>query len=47
VERDRTGPALAEYAELLYGPAILAEGGRFLDPAAFSGRIADLLLRVV
>ena len=41
------GPALAEYAELLYGQAILAEGGQLPDPAAFSKRIADLLLRVV
>ena len=47
VARDRTDPALAEYAELLYGQAILAEGGQLPDPAAFSKRIADLLLRVV
>ena len=47
VERDRSDPALAEYAELLYGQAILAEGGQLPDPAAFSKRIADLLLRVV
>jgi molecular chaperone HtpG len=47
VERDRSDPALAEYAELLYGQAILAEGGQLPDPAAFSQRIADLLLRVV
>ena len=46
-ERDRSDPALAEYAELLYGQAILAEGGQLPDPAAFSKRIADLLLRVV
>jgi len=47
VERDRTDPALAEYAELVYGQAILAEGGQLPDPAAFGRRIADLLLRVV
>ena len=47
VERDRNDPALAEYAEILYGQAILAEGGQLPDPAAFSQRIADLLLRVV
>jgi len=45
-ERDRTDPTLGEYAELLYGQAILAEGGQLPDPAAFSKRIADLLLRV-
>jgi molecular chaperone HtpG len=47
VERDRQDPALAQYAELLYGQAILAEGGQLPDPAAFSQRIAELLLRVV
>ena len=47
VERDRTDPLLQEYAELLHGQAILAEGGQLPDPAAFSQRIADLLLRVV
>ena len=44
---DRNDPALAQYAELLYGQAILAEGGQLPDPAAFSQRIAELLLRVV
>jgi molecular chaperone HtpG len=47
VERDKSDPALAQYAELLYGQAILAEGGQLPDPAAFSQRIAELLLRVV
>jgi molecular chaperone HtpG len=47
VERDRSDPALQEYAELLHGQAILAEGGQLPDPAAFSQRVADLLLRVV
>jgi molecular chaperone HtpG len=47
VERDRNDPALAQCAELLYGQAILAEGGQVPDPAAFSQRIAELLLRVM
>jgi molecular chaperone HtpG len=47
VERDRNDPVLAQCAELLYGQAILAEGGQLPDPAAFSQRIAELLLRVV
>jgi molecular chaperone HtpG len=47
VERDKNDPALAQYAELLYGQAILAEGGQLPDPAAFSQRVAELLLRVV
>jgi molecular chaperone HtpG len=32
------------YAELLYGQAILAEGGTLPDPAAFSRRLTDLLV---
>ena len=32
------------YAELLHGQAILAEGGTLADPAAFSRRLADLLV---
>jgi molecular chaperone HtpG len=47
VERDRADAALQEYAELLYGQAILAEGGALPDPAAFGQRVADLLLRAV
>jgi molecular chaperone HtpG len=47
VAQDKNDPALQQYAELLYGQAILAEGGQLPDPAAFSKRIAELLLRVV
>jgi len=47
VERDRNDPVLGQYAELLYGQAILAEGGQLPDPAAFSQRVAELLLQVV
>ena len=32
------------YAELLYGQAVLAEGGALADPAAFSQRLAELML---
>ena len=32
------------YAELLYGQAILAEGGTLPDPAAFSQRLAELMV---
>ena len=34
----------ARYAELLHGQAILAEGGTLPDPAAFSRRLAELLV---
>ena len=32
------------YAELLHGQAVLAEGGTLRDPAAFSRRLAELLV---
>src|SRR5262249_50058601 len=38
---------LGLYAELLYGQALLAEGGSVDDPAAFSKRLADLMLEAV
>src|SRR5262245_61604010 len=34
----------ARYAEVLYGQAVLAEGGSLVDPAAFAKRLADLLV---
>jgi len=39
--------ALAETAELLYGTALLAEGGALDDPARFAGLLADRLTRTV
>jgi molecular chaperone HtpG len=46
-DRDRGDPALQEYAELLYGQAILAEGGELPDPALFSRKVADLMARAL
>jgi molecular chaperone HtpG len=46
-ERDAKDPRIAEFAELLYGQALLAEGGRLEDPAAFSRRLADLMVRAL
>ena len=43
-DADRDDPRLAEYAELLLGQAILAEGGQLPDPSAFGRRIAELML---
>jgi molecular chaperone HtpG len=40
-------PALAETAELLYGAALLAEGGIPEDPAQFAGLLTDRLVRTV
>ncbi|MEV6770937.1 molecular chaperone HtpG [Nocardia sp. NPDC051030] len=38
---------LAETAELLYGTAVLAEGGELKDPAAFARILADRLTRTL
>ncbi|KAA0109012.1 molecular chaperone HtpG [Mycolicibacterium sp. P1-5] len=38
---------LAETAELLYGTALLAEGGTLEDPAKFAGLLAERLARTV
>ncbi|MFC8719312.1 molecular chaperone HtpG [Kitasatospora sp. NPDC057198] len=40
-------PALTETAELLYGTALLAEGGDLADPARFAKLLADRLARTV
>lgn len=40
-------PAVAETAELLYGTALLAEGGALDDPARFAELLADRLTRTV
>ncbi|MEV4635177.1 molecular chaperone HtpG [Rhodococcus coprophilus] len=40
-------PALAETAELLYGMALIAEGGEVEDPARFTRLLADRLARTV
>ena len=45
VESDDSSGKLGEYAELLYGYAVLAEGSELPDPAAFARRIADLMSR--
>jgi molecular chaperone HtpG len=39
----RDDPRLALYADLLYGQAVLAEGGVLADPAGFSRRLAELM----
>ena len=36
---------LGRYARLLYGQAILAEGGRLPDPASFSKMVMDVLVK--
>ncbi|OBG82043.1 molecular chaperone HtpG [Mycobacterium sp. E1715] len=46
-EGDAALAALAETAELLYGTALLAEGGALDDPARFAELLADRLTRTV
>ncbi|WP_344316396.1 molecular chaperone HtpG, partial [Actinoplanes couchii] len=44
-ERGAEDPALPDTAELLYGTALLAEGGDLEDPARFAKLLADRLAR--
>jgi len=46
-ETDSSDRRIAEFGELLYGQALLAEGGRLDDPTAFSRKIADLMLQAL
>ncbi|MGC5022510.1 molecular chaperone HtpG [Micromonospora sp. DT47] len=46
-ERGDDAPALTETAELLYGMALLAEGGDLADPARFARLLADRLARTI
>jgi molecular chaperone HtpG len=46
-ERSADDPALPDTAELLYGTALLAEGGDLDDPARFAKLLADRLARTV
>jgi molecular chaperone HtpG len=46
-EENGTDPRLSRYAELLYGQALLAEGGQLEDPAAFSKKLADLMVEAL
>ncbi|MEB3067811.1 molecular chaperone HtpG [[Mycobacterium] vasticus] len=46
-ERGGDAPELAETAELLYGTALLAEGGALEDPARFAELLADRLARTI
>lgn len=47
LEQREEDPGLPETAELLYGTALLAEGGDLEDPARFAKLLADRLARTV
>jgi molecular chaperone HtpG len=44
-EADGTDSRLQEYAGLLYAQAVLAEGGQLADPAAFTQKLAELMVK--
>ncbi len=44
-EKDAAAPALGDYAELLFGQALLAEGGQLPNPGEFARLVADLMVR--
>jgi molecular chaperone HtpG len=46
-DKDPTDSRLGEYAELLYGQSVLAEGGQLEDPGAFGKRVADLMAKAL
>ena len=46
-ERDKDAAELDEYAELLYGQALLAEGGQLPNPGRFSKLLADIMAKTV
>ena len=43
-EQDKEDPRLGDYAQVLFGQAVLAEGNLPPDPAGFSRQVADLLV---
>jgi molecular chaperone HtpG len=46
-EESSDDPRIADFAELLFGQALLAEGGRLEDAAGFSRKLADLMVRAL
>ena len=46
-ENDKTDPVLKDYAELLYGYAMLAEGTEMTDPGPFNKALEDVMVRAM
>jgi molecular chaperone HtpG len=46
-QKDQSDPVLENYAELLYGYALLAEGSELPDPVKFNRLIADLMVEAL
>lgn len=45
--KDRDNPRLADYAELLFGQALLSEGGQLPDPAKFNKKVVELMAEAI
>lgn len=46
-DKDNNDAALGDYAELLYGQAVLAEGGQLPNPGKFSKLVAELMVNAI
>ena len=46
-EKDQEDPILDDYAQLLFGYGLIAEGGELPDPVRFNKAVADLMVRGV
>ncbi len=47
VTADKSSAAIKDYAALIYGQALLAEGGQLADPAQFSRLVAEMMTRTL
>jgi molecular chaperone HtpG len=47
VDENAEDPAIGEYAQLLHGQALLAEGGTLNDPTAFTKLVSNLMVRAL
>jgi molecular chaperone HtpG len=47
VDTNAEDPAIGEYAQLLHGQALLAEGGTLNDPTAFTKLVSELMVRAL
>jgi molecular chaperone HtpG len=46
-ERDATASPIKDYAQLLFGQALLAEGSPLPDPAAYGKLVAELMVKAI
>jgi molecular chaperone HtpG len=46
-DKDAVDPRIASYAQLLFGQAVLAEGGQLADPAGFSKKLSELMVEAL